>query len=563
MKTHFLLTLCCLALTAACAGPEPPPATPIAAPTLPADDGADVVDPQAATSLVQAELLALPPTDFWWNDVVFYEIFVRSFYDSDGDGNGDLNGLIEKLDYLNDGDPSTSDDLGIGGIWLMPIMESVSYHGYDTVDYMRVERDYGTNADFRRLMEEAHRRGIRVILDLVLNHSSSQHPWFQQALQPDSPFYDWYVWADNDLGQYWYAADNGHYYYAYFWDQMPDFNYHNAQATRQAYNIADFWLEMGADGFRLDAIKHLIETDGEIENTPETHAWLVDFQAHLMAGHPDAVTVGEIFGNSAQVVASYIRNKELNLAFDFSLAQSILASLRVGKEGNLRLAHTQILQEYAPGQYATFITNHDQNRVASQLLESLDRAKVAATLLLTSPGVPFVYYGEEIGMSGVKPDEQLRTPMQWHDGAAAGFSAGTPWFPVNADYTTKNVAAQMGQPDSLLNHYRALIQLRNEQIALRRGDLQLLRSSDLGVYSYLRLHSEGATLVVVNLTNQPVADYALSLTQSALQGAYILTPLLGEAPTGRLTTNEQGGFEAFQPLPSLEAYGSYVFSLTR
>lgn len=554
---RFLLILALALLLVACAGPAAPPT-----PTAEADTPT-VAATAAPLPLVSAESLALPPAETWWNDVVFYEIFVRSFYDSDGDGQGDLKGLIEKLDYLNDGDPTTQDDLGIGGIWLMPVMESVSYHGYDTVDYLRIERDYGSNADFKRLLDEAHRRGIRVILDLVLNHSSAQHPWFIQALQPDSPFHDWYVWDDRDLGQYWYAASNDRHYYAYFWDQMPDFNYRNAQATRQAYNIADFWLEMGVDGFRLDAIKHLIETDGEIENTPETHAWLAAFQAHLLAGHPDAVTVGEIFGNSAQVVAEYIQNGEVSLAFDFTLAQAMLDSLRVGKEGNLRLAHSQILQAYPAGQYATFITNHDQNRAVSQLLENLERAKVAATLLLTSPGVPFVYYGEEIGMVGVKPDEQLRTPMQWDDGPAAGFTTGQPWFPVNPDYTTKNVAAQSADPDALLNHYRALIQLRNEQIALRRGDLRLLLSSDLGVYSYLRLHPEGAALVVVNLTRQPVEGYDLSLSDSALRGEYVITPLLGEAPAGRLTVNAQGGFEGFQPVLSLAPYSSTIFALTR
>lgn len=561
-----LLCVAAAAIGAACSGSaDAPPSSP--ASSLPAQTAAPappspVSVAPAATPLI-LDQLALPPAGAWWNDAVFYEVFVRSFYDSDGDGSGDLNGLIEKLDYLNDGNPATTDDLGVTGLWLMPIMESPSYHGYDITDYLSVERDYGSNADFKRLMDAAHQRGIKVIIDLVLNHTSAQHPWFRQARTPDSPFRDWYVWSERDLGSAWYEAPGG-YYYAYFWDQMPDLNYRYDPVTQAAYGIADFWLgEMGADGFRLDAVKHLVEDGDVIQNTPETHAWLHDFQAHLMARHPDVLTVGEIFGGSASLLNQYISNEELNLAFEFNFAQAILDSLRVGKDGAVRLAQTQLRTGYPPGQYATFITNHDQNRVASQLLGNLDKAKVAGTLLLTSPGAPFVYYGEEIGMTGSKPDELIRTPMQWSSAPQSGFTTGEPWEAVNEDWPEKNVAVQSADPDSLFSHYRRLIQLREAQVVLRRGDLLPLKTDNLAIYAYLRIHPEGAALVLVNLSNREVVDYALSVDVSPLRGVWQAADWLGSAPSpGAPLLNEGGGMADYRPIPTLAAFGSYIIGLT-
>lgn len=562
MLRHLWLLLGVVGLgigAAACSAEStPPPST-----SLPP---IQVANPTPAPLTTAAPLildqLALPPVDAWWNDAVFYEVFVRSFYDSDGDGIGDLNGLIEKLDYLNDGDPASSDDLGVTGLWLMPIMESPSYHGYDIADYLSVERDYGSNADFKRLIDAAHQRGIKIIIDLVLNHTSAEHPWFQQARNADSPFRDWFVWSERDLGGAWYAAPDG-YYYAYFWDQMPDLNYRYEPVTRAAYSVADFWLdEMGADGFRLDAVKHLIEDGGIIQNTPETHAWLHDFQAHLTARHPDVLTVGEIFGGSASLLSEYISNAEINLAFEFNFAQAIIDTLRVGKDGSVRLAQTQLRTGYPPGQYATFITNHDQNRVASQLLGNLEKAKVAGTLLLTSPGTPFIYYGEEIGMLGIKPDELIRTPMQWSGAPASGFTAGEPWEALNEDWPEKNVATQAADPGSLFNHYRRLIQLRDAQAVLRRGDLLPLKTDNLAVYAYLRIHPEGAALVVVNLSNREVADYALRVDASPLRGAWQAEDWLGSVPAPTAPTfDAAGGLADYRPIPTLTPFGSYVIGL--
>jgi glycosidase len=256
-----------------------------------------------------------PPTSPWWDDAVCYEVFVRSFFDSDGDGIGDLNGLTAKLDFINDGDPSGGDDLGATCIWLMPIMEAASYHGYDVVDYFTVERDYGTNDDFKRLVAEAHRRGIRVVIDLVLNHTSRDNPWFQDALtNPDSPYRDWYIWSSENpdyLGPWgqevWHTAPgDDEEYYGIFWEGMPDLNYRNPGVTAEAETISAFWLaEMDVDGFRLDAIKHLIE-EGEIqEDTAATHEWLRGYRAFLDEIAPDALTIGEIFGSTASSLAPY------------------------------------------------------------------------------------------------------------------------------------------------------------------------------------------------------------------------------------------------------------------
>ncbi len=241
---------------------------------------------------------------------MFYEVFVRSFADSDGDGIGDLRGLTSRLDDLNDGDPATTDDLGVTGLWLMPVAESPSYHGYDVVDYRAIERDYGTAADFRALMAAAHERGIDVIVDLVLNHTSRDHPWFQDALTPGSAHDDWYIWADERPGsagptgrRVWHAAGE-RFFYGYFWDGMPDLNLANPDVTAELDAIGRFWLdEMGVDGFRLDAARHLIEDGRQLENTPATFEWLAGFRERLKADHPDALVLGEVWDATLDVVA--------------------------------------------------------------------------------------------------------------------------------------------------------------------------------------------------------------------------------------------------------------------
>ncbi|MEJ2343297.1 MAG: alpha-amylase family glycosyl hydrolase [Gemmatimonadales bacterium] len=251
----------------------------------------------------------------WRDGGVCYEVFVRSFYDSDGDGVGDLEGLTQKLDYINDGDPDTRGDLGADCIWLMPVAVSPSYHGYDVTNYYRIDPSYGSNEDFKRLIEAAHRRGIRVLVDMVINHTSDEHPRFKHALlYRDSPYRDWYRWSevpgpDNEYGDNnWHRSPvRDEYYYGFFSPRMPDLNWETPAVREEMKQVATFWLEeMGADGFRLDAVRHLVEDDeGASTNVPRTHDMLREYAAHIHAVDPDAFTIGEVFDSTGALLAYY------------------------------------------------------------------------------------------------------------------------------------------------------------------------------------------------------------------------------------------------------------------
>jgi glycosidase len=480
--------------------------------------------PATATAAANAGALSrISPEPDWWRDRVFYEIFVRSFADSTSgplanDGIGDFQGLIDKLDYLNDGNPATHGDLGITGIWLMPISPSPSYHGYDVTDYYGVNPQYGTLDDFRRFLAEAHRRGIRVITDLVLNHSSSQHPAFKAALRGDPGYRDWYIFVPPDQvpqtrgpwGQQVWQQANGQHYYGIFWSGMPDLNYRTSEVTAEAYRVADFWLtDVGVDGFRLDAVRHLIEDDDVMSDTPETIAWLQGFQRHVQKTSPGAITVGEIWTNT-ETVSEYIRGDALDLAFDFDLAGAIVDAAKSGTRDKLAYTLENVAANYPNGRYATFITNHDQNRVASELREDLSRLKLAATLLLTGPGVPFLYYGEEIGQVGAKPDEMIRNPMPWTGGVNGGFTeAAQPWEPLQPGHERRNLAMQDSDPGSLLNHYRRLIRLRQSEPALAIGAIRVLDSGRDDVLAFERTHEERHLTVIANLSASEIRGFRL------------------------------------------------------
>jgi alpha-amylase len=514
----------------------------------------------------------------WWNDRVFYEVFVRSFYDSNADDMGDLKGLIQKLDYLNDGDPTTTTDLGVTGLWLMPIAESPSIHGYDAVDFRQVEQDYGTNADFKQLVQEAHRRGMVVIVDMVMNHTSSENPWFQQSMIPGSEYENWYIWSSADPGYMspwnsavWDQVPPGanaprpyhamsDYYYALFSPTQPDLNFRNGAVTLEMYDILRYWLEdMGADGFRLDAVRHLIE-DGKLQTgTPETHAWLQAFHRYVHSLNPDALTVGEIWQDSPEV-ARYVGD-EVNIAFEFNLAQAILDSLNQGEGSPLAFKLKSVLEVYPEGQFATFLTNHDMARTLTQLGSSTEKAKVAAGLLLTLPGVPFIYYGEEIGLTGPMPDINVRKPMQWDASANAGFTTGEPWQAVGLGYQGVNVTGEGADPNSLLSSYRQLIQLRQSNAALRAGDTFLVDSDQSAVVSYLRASGEENVLVLANLSDQPVRGYKLALDSGPLADRLQASLLSGEGKPASLNANTQGGFDAYTPIAELPPYSLFVIRL--
>ncbi len=509
----------------------------------------------------------------WWNDTVFYEIFVRSFSDSNGDGIGDFNGITARLDYLNDGDPKTTTDLGVTGIWLMPIFQSPSYHGYDVIDYYKLNWQYGSMDDFKLLLDEAHKRGIRVILDLVLNHTSSLHPWFVEARQgPLSERRSWYVWSETDPGfrgpggeTVWHPTDNG-YYYGLFSGEMPDLNYTNPQVVTEMDHVARFWLEeVGVDGFRLDAARHIIEEGASQENTAGTHHYWQNFRTYYKGIKPQALTVGEVWTANPSV-ATYVQGDELDLAFNFDLASAVLLSVGVGNTNKVSAELLASQKYFLPGQYASFLSNHDQTRVMSRMGGSLEKAKVAAAILLTTPGVPFVYYGEEIGMAGTKPDELIRTPMQWSSEANAGFSAKAPWERPNPDFSQGiSVQAQSKDPESLLSLYRSLIQLRNQHAALRVGEYLPVDSANPSVLAYLRSSKEENLLVVINLGKQAVSEYSLELAQGPLSGSPELRLAFQEGnfpvKLAQLTANAAGGFEAYRPVETLPAYGILMVQL--
>ena len=566
LRIVLLLTIA----LAACAGSTPSP-TPVSPPTT----SAPPTNPPAptATALPAASLTAIPVqpvigmpegTDGfpWWNDTVFYEIFVRSFYDSNADGIGDFNGLTAKLDYLNDGDPNTTADLGVTGLWLMPIHPTASYHGYDVTDFNTVNPEYGTLEDFKRLLDEAHKRGIRIIIDLVLNHTSSQHPWFEAAQDPNSPYRDWYLWSEaKPTAGGWHPSSRGDYYYGQFWEGMPDLNYTNPAITAEMQKVVSFWLnDMGVDGFRLDAAKFLIEVGTLQSNSDQTHAWFRDFRPFYKELAPQALMVGEIWEGSV-TVGKYIAGDELDLAFDFDLAKAFVASAGLRNANQVNTILPRDARLFRPGQFATFLTNHDQDRAMSVFGDNVDKAKGAVVLLLTAPGVPFIYYGEEVGMLGKKPDEDLRLPMQWTADSNGGFTTGTPWRVLNADFLTKNVAAQTDDPDSLLSFYRQLIRIRNEHAALRVGDFYLVDTGSNTVFASLRATNDEAVLIVINLGQNPVSDYKLSLDNGPLAGAYAVTPILGSVEFAAPTINAQGGFEGYQPLPELRGYSQFILQL--
>lgn len=507
----------------------------------------------------------------WWNDTVFYEVFVRSFNDSNGDGVGDIQGLIQKLDYLNDGDPATTDDLGVTGLWLMPITQSPSYHGYDVTDYYQVDFEYGTNEDFKQLMEETHKRGIKIIIDLVLNHTSAQHPWFVESVKGNPEYADWYIWEDQDPGftgpwgqKVWIKARNDRYYYAVFWDQMPDLNLENPAVTAEIQNISRFWVEeMGVDGFRLDAIRHFVEDGAAQENTPATHEWLQEYYRFYKSLDPALFTVGEAW-TLTPLVLDYVGD-EVDIAFEFYLAEAFITAAK----GPLAVALTKqmqiVLDSYPEGQYGVFLTNHDQNRIMSQLNDDEVRAKLAATMMLTAPGVPFIYYGEEIGMTGFKPDEDLRRPMQWtSDSLRVGFTTGFPWRSPAGDYGERSVALQDNDPQSLLNHYRSLIHLRNEYPALRTGEAVLVDAGSPRLYAMLRYTAEQAFLILVNVHPKPLSgdNYSLSLPSGPFSAGVQAEGVFGLPDPAAPVINASGGFDAYVPFAEIPAQSSMIIKLT-
>ncbi|GLQ51727.1 alpha-amylase family glycosyl hydrolase [Dyella flava] len=438
---------------------------------------------------------------------VYYEIFVRAFYDSNGDGIGDLNGVTQKLDYLK--------SLGVSAIWLMPINPSPSYHGYDITDYEGINPQYGTMQDFKRLLDEAHKRGIKVVMDMVINHTSDQHPWFKAALNPKDPHHDWYVWAkpNSDLkaisatgGPAWHRAPNGQYYVGVFTSAMPDLNYDNPAVRKEMIDVGKFWLREGVDGFRLDAAQHIYDDLRSDMDSPvalqKNVTWWTEYRHGLEAVNPHVWLVGEVARQNPDDLTPYMG--PLNTVFNFPVATQLINSVK--QERNLGigkgLEYTYVAyRAHDRGEFddAPFLSNHDQERVMSQLDDNMAHMRLAAALLLTLPGHPFIYYGEELGMQGTKPDEDIREPMRWYrNGHGAGVAQWKGWS--TSDGPDISVQAEQADPDSLLNLYRTLIGWREQISALRDGVLHNVPVDDPHVLAYMLQDTQSRVLVIHNLS---------------------------------------------------------------
>lgn len=508
------------------------------------------------------------PTDdgLWYKDAVFYELHVKAFQDGDGDGIGDFRGLISRLDYLQ--------DLGVDCIWLLPFYPSpLRDDGYDIADYLSVHPNYGTMEDVETFLQEAHRRGMRVIADLVLNHTSDQHAWFQRARRAPkgSPLRDWYVWSDNDEkyqdariiftdtepSNWSWDPVAGQYYWHRFFSHQPDLNWDNPEVKEAMFQVMEYWLDRGLDGFRADAVPYLIEREGtNCENLPETHEILKEFRARLDTKYPGRILLAEANQWPDDVRPYFGDGDEFHMAFHFPLMPRIFMAVRQGIRDPIVeiIERTPEIPESC--QWCMFLRNHDEltlemvtdeerdymyqeyaadlrmrlnlgiRRRLAPLMEN-DRRKIELlnSILFTMPGTPIVYYGDEIGMGDniyLGDRDGVRTPMQWSPDRNAGFSRTEPerlYLPVISDsvygYQAVNVEAQNRSPFSLLNWMKRMIQVRKQHPALGRGTIEFLRPDNPHVLAYLREYRGDAVLIVSNMS---ASAQAVQLDLSRFQG---------------------------------------------
>lgn len=431
-------------------------------------------------------------------NAVFYEIFVRSFADGNGDKKGDLKGVTQNLDYLK--------DLGVDGIWLMPINTSPSYHGYDVVDYYNINKDYGTIEDFKELLTEAHKRGIKIIMDLVLNHTGSYHPYFEKAKVGESaPYRDWYVWSD-EPGPNWYENEDGKYFFSAFWSGMPDLNYKNPLVVSEAKNVADYWLDLGVDGFRLDAAYHL-DDDKEFARK----VWM-DWRKSVKNKNPQAYLVAENWTEAVNVAPFYA---EFDSSFNFELADMIVNTINNGSDmglvDSLKMNYS-MFGKYNPNFIdAPFIRNHDMKRTMSEFVpinnamfieRGIKRAKQAAAILFSLGGAPYIYYGEEIGQSGKKPDENIREPFDWYklmNGPKMAREMPKQYIKANDGIS---VEEQTGVEGSILETYRKLIKLRKEHSALRSYNIDKIELGESSIYGYRKSSTDENIVILFNFNSE-------------------------------------------------------------
>ncbi|HEY9898463.1 MAG TPA: maltose alpha-D-glucosyltransferase [Pantanalinema sp.] len=537
----------------------------------------------------------------WYKDAVFYEVSIRTFQDGNGDGLGDFVGLTSRLDYIK--------ELGVDCIWILPMYPSpLRDDGYDISDYKGIHPDLGTLDDFKRFLQEAKRRGLRVIADLVLNHTSSDHPWFQEARKgPDNPYHDYYVWSDDDRkyagtriiftdtekSNWTWDESARRYYWHRFFSHQPDLNYENPRVRQEMLDVFTFWMDMGLDGFRADAIPYLFEEEGtSSENLPRTHQYLKELRAYMDAHYPEAIMLGEANQWPDDVRAYFGDGDELQISFHFPVMPRMYMALKKESREPLEWILGKTPDIPPDCQWATFLRNHDE--LTLEMVTDEERAymyrvyapeprmkinvgirrrlwplvdgdrrqvEVLHSLLLSLPGSPVLYYGDEIGMGDNihLPDRfGVRTPMQWDDSRNAGFSTARPselYLSVITDpvyhYLAVSVQNAQAVPTSFYHWLRRLLAVRKRFRAFGRGSIRFVHPEARQVFAYVRDFEGEAVLVVNNLSGKALA---VDLPLSPWQGARALE-ILGETPFPEVT---QAPYRL-----SLAPYGFYWFHLTR
>lgn len=510
----------------------------------------------------------------WYQDAVFYEIFVRSFYDSNGDGWGDLPGITAKLDYLQ--------WLGVDCIWLLPFFDSpLKDGGYDVRDFYAIHPKYGTLEDFKILIKEAHARDIKVIGDLVLNHTSDENAWFQEARDPSSPRHDWYVWS-NTTDKYtdariifsdyedsnWQWDDKaGKYYWHRFFRFQPDLNYDNPEVQAEMISVAKYWLELGLDGFRLDAVPHLYEREGtNCESLPETHAFLQKLRAEVDEIKPGAVLLAETNQTPQKLLPYFNTGDECNMAFNFPVMVDIFNALRKADGADLLKAVAQTPELPSGCQWGLFLRSHDElspkhhlpdgehdafldyyasepgarfksglrRRLAPMFDFSPEKLKLAYMLLLTLPGTPVLYYGDELGMGddlSLGDRDPVRTPMPWDESRNAGFThADTSALPLplaegKGGWQEVNVASAQAHEASLLVWLKNMLKVRSSVSSLRSGSFRIVEHSTRGLMWYRRESNGESVEIAINLGREPVSvqlpEQQTILSQSGREGGML------------------------------------------
>jgi alpha-glucosidase len=534
----------------------------------------------------------------WWQHAVFYELYPRSFADSDSNGIGDLNGITSKLDYLK--------DLGVDAVWITPCFPSPQVDfGYDVSDYQNIDPMYGRLADFDKMMGGAKQRDMRIILDFVMNHTSDQHKWFLDSKSSKTAQYrDWYVWRDgkgqnqppnNWLSTFGHAAwtfdpTTGQWYYHFFYAEQPDLNWRNPAVEKAMFDVTRWWYDRGVSGFRLDAVDTLFEDpklkdnpilpgtnpygDPNMDNKyntklPEIHGVLQ--RLRKVADEHDAVLIGETWTKDIAELKNYYGahgSKELQMPMD-------LMFMTVDKLSPPEFRRQIATVDSAGGWPVFVISNHDKPRSYNRYGDGPHNdqiAKVMAGLYLTLRGTPIMYYGEEIGMENNDPKRKEdvkdpigrtgwpkdkgrdgeRTPMQWSNSENAGFSTATPWLPVPPSYKTHNVEEESKDPNSILNFYKSVLALRHKEPALLEGEYIALNESDPNVLSYLRRYKNGAVLVVLNMASAP-QKVSFNLKPQGFGAAKATTLVSTGAPTGEVNVSEL----------SLEPFAVYIGKVSK